>query len=156
MRYENILPHAHGHADLKHFKKVNAMARLGHPNLIKLLGACSHPTPTVVMEFCHNGTLRDIYMEHPHLITSVRLQRWLAQCVRGMTYLHERTPPLVHRDLKCINLLVTYRMVLKITDLGIARSATDDTLATMGSVNGTRRWMAPELLAQDGVSGRGG
>ena len=41
-----------------------------------------------------------------------------------MVYLHDRDPIIVHRDLKCMNILVDAHWVYKIADFGIVLGAT--------------------------------
>ena len=51
-----------------------------------------------------------------------RLRRQMAQdCARGMSYLHSRSPPVVHHDLKPANLLVDSHWTLKVSDFGMSR-----------------------------------
>ena len=45
----------------------------------------------------------------------------LADVVRGLLYLHTRSPPVVHRDLSARNVLLTSSLVAKISNLGNAR-----------------------------------
>ena len=70
----------------------------------------------------------------------------------GMTYLHTAfDKPLIHRDLKSPNVLLTASpsdrdCVAKITDFGLARDkADDDNMTGCGSV----LWMAPEILLSE-------
>jgi serine/threonine protein kinase len=43
------------------------------------------------------------------------------QAARGVLFLHSQTPPIVHRDLKCSNLVIDDKFVVKITDFGMSR-----------------------------------
>lgn len=68
----------------------------------------------------------------------------------GMIYLHSQNQPIIHRDLKSLNLLLdsvvltdTDRINLKIADFGLAR--TNDTDMMTGFL-GTFHWMAPEIF----------
>ena len=49
------------------------------------------------------------------------IRSWGRQILKGLNYLHTRTPPIIHRDLKCDNIFIngTTGMV-KIGDLGLA------------------------------------
>lgn len=49
------------------------------------------------------------------------LQRWSNQILKGLHFLHTRTPPIIHRDLKCDNIFITGPTgSVKIGDLGLA------------------------------------
>lgn len=49
------------------------------------------------------------------------LQRWSRQILKGLHFLHTRTPPIIHRDLKCDNIFITGPTgSVKIGDLGLA------------------------------------
>ena len=47
-----------------------------------------------------------------------------AQTLDAVAYLHRQSPPIVHRDLKCENLLVDTAGGVKLCDLGSATTAT--------------------------------
>lgn len=49
------------------------------------------------------------------------LQRWSRQILKGLHFLHTRSPPIIHRDLKCDNIFITGPTgSVKIGDLGLA------------------------------------
>ena len=67
------------------------------------------------------------------------------QAAKGMNYLHELSPPLIHRDLKSENLLVDENMNCKVGDFGICtfKLHTDHTMTSVG----TPIYMAPEIIS---------
>jgi hypothetical protein len=67
----------------------------------------------IVSEFCHHGSMQDLYRKRPHELTPERLSRWVREMICGMAYLHSREPPIIHRDLKCGNLLLDAHWTLK-------------------------------------------
>ena len=69
-------------------------------------------------------------------------------CARGMSYLHSRSPPVVHHDLKPANLLVDSHWTLKVSDFGMSRLK-HNTYLSSKSPGGTPEWMAPEVLRND-------
>ena len=63
---------------------------------------------------------------------------------RGIKYLHEHKPPVIHRDCKSSNILITSRGVAKIADFGLAK-VKQSTRSMVRSLVGTVNWQAPEL-----------
>lgn len=65
--------------------------------------------------------------------------------LEGLHYLHTRSPPVVHRDIKGANLLVDMSLNVKLGDYGCSKSNSDSPcFTTLGSVP----WMAPEVITR--------
>ncbi|XP_042503694.1 serine/threonine-protein kinase CTR1-like isoform X2 [Macadamia integrifolia] len=77
-----------------------------------------------------------------------RRLRMALDVARGMNYLHNRNPPIVHRDLKSSNLLVDKNWIVKVGDFGLSKLK-NATFLTAKSGRGTPQWMAPELLRNE-------
>ena len=77
--------------------------------------------------------------------------RLLADCARGMHYLHSRQPAVIHRDLKSQNLLVTADGSVQVADFGLSRECHGSGPAAMTRV-GSVQWVAPEVLLGHGYS----
>lgn len=80
---------------------------------------------------------------HPKIIRAVAVS-----VARGMAYLHTRSPPIMHLDLKSPNILVDDRWRIKIADFGLSK-ARHSTYVTSGAGGGTPEWMAPEVLRSE-------
>jgi hypothetical protein len=85
--------------------EVQALQKLHHPNIIRLLGSVYHPHPLtfcLVLEYCDAGDLQDALLRVTprnfffHVSTSI---------VKGMAYLHNRS--IIHRDIKPSNVLLS-------------------------------------------------
>ncbi|KAG3249798.1 hypothetical protein PI124_g5528 [Phytophthora idaei] len=61
----------------------------------------------------------------------------------ALQYLHSRTPPLIHRDLKSKNILLTRTLEAKLIDFGVSRARQE---YSMTAGVGTPYWTAPEIL----------
>lgn len=62
----------------------------------------------------------------------------------GLDYLHQRTPPVIHRDCKSSNILISSEGRAKLTDFGLAK-VKRFTRSMVHSLVGTVNWQAPEL-----------
>ena len=72
---------------------------------------------------------------------------WALGIAKGCTFLHAKSPPIIHRDLKCANVLVTDDLSAKITDFGESKALSHDenTMTTVG----TPYFMAPEVFSDE-------
>jgi len=127
--------------------EIDILSKCHHPNCLQLLGASLSPPDVFMMtEFCELGSLSDVLSDvecFPELPWERRLS-YLKDAAAGMIYLHAQHPPIIHRDLKSMNLLVTCSHQVKVADFGLARL--DNSSRTM-SLAGTPMWMAPEVLS---------
>ncbi|CAE7242281.1 unnamed protein product [Symbiodinium natans] len=110
--------------------EIDVLSSIRHPDLVLFLGACLDTTHTIacITEYMPGGDLEAFYVAkrakhqasvwHPHL---KQVLQWATAIARGLLFLHTREVPLIHRDLKPLNLLLTKHLDLKIADLGISR-----------------------------------
>ncbi|XP_062221116.1 uncharacterized protein LOC133920514 [Phragmites australis] len=124
--------------------EVATLSRLNHPNVIKLVGACSSPPVfCVITEFLSGGSLRAFLHKLDH--KSLPLDKIISislDIAHGMAYIHSQG--VVHRDVKPENIIFDGEFCAKIVDFGIAcEEAYCDPLA---NDTGTFRWMAPEMM----------
>ena len=71
------------------------------------------------------------------------IKRWSRQILEALNYLHTRTPPIIHRDLKCSNIFIDGKTsTILIGDLGLSRRRNSQM-----SIAGTPEFMAPEIFA---------
>ena len=151
------------HATVKEFAaEIRLMRDLRHPNIVLFLGAVvDAPSMCIVTELMKRGNLHSILHDYDNAVRETvadngRLRLQMAtDCARGMSYLHSRSPPIVHHDLKPANLLVDSKWNLKISDFGMSRikyraylQKSNPELETAG---GTPEWMSPEALRNDNV-----
>lgn len=129
--------------------EVRLMKRMRHPNVVLFMGAVMRaPNLSIVTEFLPRGSLyRLIHRSNGHL-DERRQMRMALDVARGMNYLHNSTPVIVHRDLKSPNLLVDKNWVVKVCDFGLSRLK-HNTFLSSKSTAGTPEWMAPEVLRNE-------
>ena len=124
--------------------ECDILKNLHHPNILLYMGACTKgPQYFVVTEFCDNGNL----FEYLHLIKDAKLtyedaRRIALEIAYGMNYMHGFKPPILHRDLKSMNVLLDRNLTVKLADFGNTRSLQ----LQMTKQKGTFQWMAPEVI----------
>uniref|UniRef100_A0A0N4W7V6 non-specific serine/threonine protein kinase n=1 Tax=Haemonchus placei TaxID=6290 RepID=A0A0N4W7V6_HAEPC len=99
----------------------------------------------LVTELMTSGTLK-MYLKRFKRINIKVLKSWCRQILKGLSFLHSRNPPVIHRDLKCDNIFITGTTgSVKIGDLGLA---TLKNKSYAKSVIGTPEFMAPEMYEE--------
>jgi len=120
---------------------------LRHPRIVEFYGVCINSNKVMlVTELCEGGDLdRLIRKEGTNLgwPCVIALARDIAE---GMHYLHTREPPLVHRDLKPHNVLLTKDGRAKVGDYGNARVVSAAEAKGLTARVGTPCYMAPEII----------
>ncbi|XP_074281544.1 uncharacterized protein LOC141606354 isoform X2 [Silene latifolia] len=88
-------------------QEVSLMKQLRHPNILLFMGAVtSAPRLCIVTEFLPRGSLFRLLQRSTSKLDWRRRNHMALDIARGMNYLHNCNPPIVHRDLKSSNLLV--------------------------------------------------
>ena len=126
------------------------MSSLRHPHIVQFLGISSIPGsrfPALVMERLLTS-LHDLLETRPKIPLSLKYS-FLHDITSGLSYLHDRSPPLIHRDLSAKNVLLNSAMTAKIGDLGVARIVPSLKVATMTKAPGASVYMPPEALEDE-------
>lgn len=104
----------------------------------------------IVMELCDMGSVLDILTMCAVELKESEICDIMACTVLGLAHLHAQK--LIHRDVKCGNILLTRRGGAKLADFGIsAQFATMN--ANRHTTIGTPYWMAPEVIQGDAKQG---
>ena len=140
-------------------RECQLMSTLRHPNIVQFLGVCFFPgsrMPALVMErlltSLHDLLDPEIHPPPPPDAPKPFFPLGLKCCIlhdvaSGLAFLHERSPPIIHRDLSARNVLLNSGMVGKIADLGVARIVPRHRVAaTMTKAPGASVYMPPEAL----------
>jgi len=121
------------------------MCALRHAYIVRFYGACIETKLSLVMEFCERDTLFDV-MNNDHLdIGWENVFRWCSQYAQAMVFLHNHDPQVLHRDFKSLNILVTHNWECRVSDFGLSRFNTTESVETLKQMRGTFTHMAPEL-----------
>lgn len=135
-------------ADLRFLSEAETVARLSHPNVIRIHTIGEHDgRPYLELEYIDGGTLRERIGGQPMMPTpAARIGETLASV---LVELHEIG--ILHRDLKPANILLTRNGTLKVADFGLAKtSASASDLTRSRTVVGSPAYMAPEQAEPDG------
>ncbi|KAL2913442.1 U1 snRNP protein [Polyrhizophydium stewartii] len=127
-------------------KEAAAWFPLHHPNVLRPWRVCVNADePFIVMPLLC-GDVKSFLAAHGDTGIDVRTGLLLG-IARGMQYLHERQPPVVHGDLKANNVLIDKHGDVQIADFGLAlikESTSADTVRRGGAL----RWIAPERYSR--------
>ena len=122
-------------------REASAGLRLGHPNLVKIYDIGEEEGQFFIsMEFVDGKTLRQLLRQSP-LKPQQLIDIGIAVC-EGLAHAHGLG--IVHRDIKCDNLMVTAEGAVKVMDFGIAKVQDASILTQEGAVLGTAAYMSPE------------
>lgn len=123
-------------------REVDALRRIDHPNVIKLIGTTRHEDKYyIIMEYVPGGSLRDLLDRRGVLPVEEALQIALDLC-DALTRAHRLQ--IIHRDLKPDNVLLGENDVPKLTDFGVARVGDRTRLTQSGMTVGTGAYLSPE------------
>ncbi|CAL9079672.1 unnamed protein product [Musa textilis] len=135
------------------------LTRVHHRNLVSMVGYCKdEPYLALVYEFMAQGTLQDHLRGRAGVGRALSWRQRLqiaVQAAQGLEYLHKGCkPPLVHRDVKTGNILLSESLEAKIADFGLSKAFQSEINNTHVStaVMGTPGYLDPEYYATNQIS----
>lgn len=115
-------------------QEVNILKKLsGHPHIMEYLSAAFTDKRStahgmheylILTEFCPGGSVGDCLRDRPSALPPNQVCTILWQTCRAVQHMHTQSPPVIHRDLKIENLLISSGGTVKLCDFGSATEAT--------------------------------
>lgn len=123
-------------------REMRAMAKLDHPNIVKVFAAdSSGGTHYAAIEYIDGCSLQDLMDKRNKFDPADAV---LCTIVTAEALAHAHELDIIHRDIKPDNILVTKKGVLKVADFGLAKAAEDPSMTASGTGLGTPLYMPPE------------
>lgn len=147
--------------EIRFLKKLS-----GHPNIIQFIAAASIDKSSsghgqaeylLLTELCSGGQLVDILNRRSSPLGCDEVLQAFYQTCRATQHMHRQNPPIIHRDLKVENLLLSSQCSVKLCDFGSATTVTHAPDNSWSAIkrslvedeitkNTTPMYRAPEML----------
>ncbi|KAJ6762347.1 MAP KINASE KINASE KINASE SSK2-RELATED-RELATED, partial [Salix koriyanagi] len=119
-------------------QEIALLSRFEHENIVQYYGTDKDESKLYIfLELVTQGSLQKLYQTYN--LQDSQVSPYTRQILHGLKYLHDQK--VVHRDIKCANLLVDANGSVKLADFGLAKATK---LNDVKSCKGTAFWMAPE------------
>ena len=129
--------------------EVTLLKTLNHPNIVQAISTWydKEKKEVVFITELVVASLKAYILRIKNTKPKLKaIKYWCKEILKGLKYLHEHDPPIIHRDIKCDNIFInTNNGEIKIGDLGLS------TIMRKGyaeSLVGTTEYMAPELYEE--------
>ena len=131
-----------GARELERFRvEAEAVGQLQHANIVQVYEVGeADGTPFFTLEYCPNGNLARRLAGRP--MPNREAAELLRDLALAMETAHQAG--IIHRDLKPANVLMAADGRAKVTDFGVAKTASDTSQTQTGAILGTPSYMAPE------------
>ena len=136
-------------------EEVAVLSSLRHPHIVLFIGCnTSCANPFIVTEYCARGSLDRLVYDGGTPLAAPLSLRFALQCAQGVAYLHSRRGDMIHRDIKCENLLLSEGWDVKVADFGLTvmkskvkgASGTSGEEQDLAQLDGTPQFCAPEVF----------
>ncbi|GFP87108.1 mitogen-activated protein kinase kinase kinase 1 [Phtheirospermum japonicum] len=130
-------------------QEISLLRQFQHENIVRYLGTDKDDARLYIfLELVTKGSLARLYQKYR--LRDSQVSVYTRQILSGLNYLHCRD--VVHRDIKCANILVDVSGSVKLADFGLAKASK---LNDIKSCKGTPFWMAPEVVRRKNHAGYG-
>ncbi|KAL0323365.1 UNVERIFIED_CONTAM: Mitogen-activated protein kinase kinase kinase [Sesamum angustifolium] len=121
-------------------QEIALLSQFQHENIVRYYGTNKDESHLYIfLELVTKGSLLSLYQKYELRVPQI--SAYTRQILHGLKYLHDRG--VIHRDIKCANILVHTNGLVKLADFGLAKATK---LNDVNSCKGTAFWMAPEVV----------
>ncbi|OVA03093.1 Protein kinase domain [Macleaya cordata] len=121
-------------------QEIALLSQFEHENIVQYLGTDKAEGKLFIfLDLVTKGSLAQLYENYD--LRDSQVSAYTRQILHGLCYLHDRD--VIHRDIKCANILVDANGSVKLADFGLAKTTK---LNDVKSSKGTAFWMAPEVV----------
>src|SRR5579863_5073461 len=122
MSLSTVAPDERPQAIQNFLAEAKILSRLNHPNLPAFTDFFTEDARHfLVMEYIDGSTLEDLLDRNGRPFSERRVLSWARQLCDVLEYLHSQQPPVIFRDMKPGNVMLTRTGRIKLIDFGIAR-----------------------------------
>ncbi|WVZ60219.1 hypothetical protein U9M48_010270 [Paspalum notatum var. saurae] len=122
-------------------QEIALLSQFEHENIVQYYGTDKEESKLYIfIELVTQGSLSTLYQKYK--LRESQVSAYTRQILNGLVYLHERN--VVHRDIKCANILVHANGSVKLADFGLAKEMSK--INMLRSCKGSVYWMAPEVI----------
>ncbi|EHA8590798.1 Mitogen-activated protein kinase kinase kinase 1 [Cocos nucifera] len=126
-------------------QEIALLSQFEHENIVQYYGTDKEDSKLFIfLELVTQGSLASLYQKYR--LRHSQVSAFTRQILNGLKYLHDRN--VVHRDIKCANILVHVNGSVKLADFGLAKEITKFNM--LKSCKGSVYWMAPEKFPYAG------
>ena len=130
---------------LKKFEtEAQAVARLSHPNIVNIYDVgMEDGINYIVMELAEGITLKE-YIRKKGYLSPKETVEISTQIASAISHAHKNH--IIHRDIKPQNILVSDTGIIKVTDFGIAKATSSNTVTSTATAMGSVHYISPEQV----------
>ncbi|XP_074570011.1 mitogen-activated protein kinase kinase kinase 1-like [Curcuma longa] len=122
-------------------QEIMLLSQFEHDNIVQYYGTDKESSKLYIfLELVTQGSLASLYQKYR--LQDSQVSSYTKQILNGLNYLHGRN--VVHRDIKCANILVHVNGSVKLADFGLAKEMSKYNM--LKSCQGSVYWMAPEVV----------
>jgi len=127
--------------------EASIMSGLSHPNIVDTQVPFEEDGRLFLpMKLLDGPTLKDLFDSSNQQMPAKRTLNVVHQIGNAVGFLHNMSPPILHRDLKPGNIFLLDGDDVQVVDFGLARVIGDQSLTITGSLMGTPMYLPPEVL----------